>query len=397
MERHDLAARLGAAVTAGAQPVHAIEERDPARFMKAFARAVGQGGNIFLTDPSWKAAERAALARIAACGPEGDSGWLMIPSGGSSGGLKFARHDSRSIVAAVDGFRAHFGIDRVNSVGVLPLHHVSGFMAWMRSVCSGGEYVPWAWKDVEAGNLPGHLPPDCCLSLVPTQLQRLLKSPGAVAWLRRFRAIFLGGAPSWMSMLDEASRLELPISLGFGATETAAMAAAMTPEQFLGGARGCGRPLPHVRIEIVDDGVRISGRSVFRGYFPDLRQDQVWDTGDLGRLEADGSLVILGRADDVIMSGGKKVWPLEVEQALRASGEFEDVAVVGLPDPDWGQIVVACHPRASHTPRRELVDAALSGLATYKHPKRYLPIEAWPRSAHGKISRRELVRIVSES
>ena len=99
----------------------------------------------------------------------------MIPSGGAGGGLKFARHDGRTISAAVSGFRLHFGIERVNSVSVLPLHHVSGFMAWMRSALTGGVFVPWPWKEAESGRFPADKPPDCCLSLVPTQLQRLLR------------------------------------------------------------------------------------------------------------------------------------------------------------------------------------------------------------------------------
>ena len=110
------------------------------------------------------------------------------------------------------------------------------------------------------------------------------------------------------------------------------MVAALKPEQFLNGIRGCGNPLPHARIDIVDGIVRVAGESIFRGYFPDTLEERVWTTGDLGVFDA-GSLFILGRRDDVIMTGGKKVSPAEIEAALMASGEFADVAVIGLPDP----------------------------------------------------------------
>jgi O-succinylbenzoic acid--CoA ligase len=368
-----------------------VEDRDPSQFMDIFAQALAAGGEIFLADPSWRAAERTILARHLSGPGAAELGWLMVPSGGASGGLKFARHDSHTIAAAVQGFCRHFGLERVNSVCVLPLHHVSGFMAWMRSALTGGTFLPWDWKEVESGRYPGDLPSDCCISLVPTQLQRLIRVPEAVDWLRRFRIVFVGGAPAWEGLLDEAAALRLPLSPGYGATESAAMAAALRPEEFLRGMRGCGSPLPHARIDLVDGGiVRISGESLYRGYHPQYREDRAWTTGDIGAFDANGSLVILGRSDDVIVTGGKKVSPAEVEAALLASGEFEDVAVVGLPDAEWGQVVVACHPARARAPRTERLASALSGLAPYKRPKCYRAISPWPRNAQGKVNRAEL-------
>jgi O-succinylbenzoic acid--CoA ligase len=372
----------------------AIEESDPVRFMARFAGAVSLGGNVFLANPSWRSGERAELKRLTGMGPPGERGWLMMPSGGSGGIVKFARHDGWTLAAAVAGFCGHFGMERVNSVGVLPLHHVSGFMAWMRSAMTGGAYVPWPWKEAESGRFPGDMPADCCLSLVPTQLQRLLASGDGVAWLRRFRVIFVGGGPAWEELIGQAARLELPLSLTYGATETAAMVAAQRHGEFLGGARGCGSPLAHAKIDIIDGVVRIEGESVFRGYFPENLAGRSWTTDDLGSFDA-GSLVILGRRDDLIMTGGRKVSPGEVEAALMASGEFSDVAVIGLPDAQWGQLVVACHPGGAPSPRTERVSAALSGLESYKHPKRFAQVSPWPRNPQGKIDRKRLAQLAS--
>jgi O-succinylbenzoic acid--CoA ligase len=395
VERADLARLLGAPSRPGRVPV-AVAESDPAVFMSAFARAVATGGNVFLADPAWRATERFELVRHLEGARADERGWLMIPSGGSGGVVKFARHDGSTIAAAVAGFSAHFDLPRVNSVGILPLHHVSGFMAWMRSLLTGGTYVPWSWKELESGRFPAQTPPGCCLSLVPTQLQRLLGSSGAVEWLRKFRVIFIGGAPAWDGLLDQARRLGLPLSACYGATETAAMATAQKPEQFLAGQRGCGAPLPHVRIEIVAGGVvRVSAESLFRGYFPASSSERSWTTGDLGSLDDGGNLVILGRRDDLILTGGEKVTPAEVEAALRSSGEFEDVAVVGLPDPEWGQKVVACYPAMARAPDTERLRAALAGLAPFKHPKSYVGVTPWPRSAQGKINRAELARLAA--
>jgi O-succinylbenzoic acid--CoA ligase len=391
MERGELAAYLPAFGAGAPGVARVIEEQDPAQFMASFASAVAGGGNIFLANPSWREQERTGLQRLFGNSAYGDEGWLMIPSGGARGGLKFARHDGWTIAASVAGFREHFGLETVNSVCVLPLHHVSGFMAWMRSALTGGAFVPWSWKSLESGHFPRELPQDCCISLVPTQLQRLLGSDAATEWLRGFRVIFVGGGATWETLADEAARLELPLSLTYGATETAAMVAAVRPEEFLNGMRGCGTALPHAQIEIVDDLVRVEGGSVFRGYFPSIKDERSWLTGDLGGFDANGSLVILGRSDDMIVTGGKKVAPDEVEAALRASGEFEDVAVIGVPDTEWGQSVVACYP-GGRTPRPEVVEAALSGLESFKHPKRYAGIFPWPRNPQGKINHAELLR-----
>jgi O-succinylbenzoic acid--CoA ligase len=392
VERGKLADLLAPLRAIGQEHNPVIEEPDAARFMAHFAGAVSGQGNVFLANPAWRSQQRAEVGRLAGIGPSADTGWLMIPSGGAGGGLKFARHDGRTLAAAVQGFCSHFGMDRVNSLGLLPLYHVSGFMAWMRSVMTGGSFVPWSWKEAETGRFPAELPEDCCLSLVPTQLQRLLVSEPAVAWLRKFRVIFVGGGPAWDGLIEGAARLELPLSTSYGATETAAMVAALKPEQFLGGLRGCGSALPHARIDIVDGIVRVSGESIFRGYFPQTHDERSWTSGDLGAFDS-GSLVILGRRDDLIVTGGKKVSAAEVEAALMASGEFSDIAVIGLPHPEWGQAVVACHPEGSRSPRADVVKAALCGLESYKHPKRYAIVSPWPRNAQGKIDRPEMARL----
>lgn len=402
MERAELARLLGVTPHVGeprSTPV-AIAEADPGSFMAAFAAAVSEGGPVFLCDPAWGETERIALRRLLAmpakpiAGQAGEGrGWLMIPSGGSSGEIKFARHDEETIAAAVLGFGKHFGVQQVNVIGLLPLHHVSGLMAWLRCVLTGGTYRAWDWKRLEGGDAP-RLPVDgdWFLSLVPTQLQRLLARPELVVWLRQFRAIFLGGGPTWPELSEAAAQAGLPIVLSYGMTETAAMVAAQRPEDFAAGERNSGRALPHARIEITAEGtVRIAGDSVFRGYWPEWRQDRAVLTEDLGQLDSKGRLTILGRRDAVIITGGKKVAPNEVEAALRATGRFEDVAVVGVPDGEWGQAIVACYPAGKTAPELERLAEQLGHLAAHKHPKRYVAVKDWPRNAQGKINRAALL------
>lgn len=398
MERVELARLLGTA-SSGAPPPQGpivIEERETVRFQQAFAEGAAGSGPVFLVDPNWDLAERVALASWVASVESGVvasplDGWLMIPSGGTSGRLKFARHDGKTIAAAVRGFCAHFQLERVNAVGVLPLHHVGGLMAWLRTVISGGAFLAWDWKRLENGEFPRLAPPrdDWVISLVPTQLQRLCTSAAAREWLKQFKIIFVGGAPTWPELANAAEQAGLRVSLGYGMTETAAMVAALQPDEFLAGARSCGAPMPHVRVTLDTSGaVQVEGESVFRGYFPDWCADRLFLPDDVGEFDSRGHLHVLGRRDAAIMTGGKKVFPNEIEAALRATGEFADVAVLGIPDQEWGEAVVACYPASGRTP---VWNAAIAGLAGYKRPKRFVAVENWPRNAQGKLNRAALL------
>lgn len=401
MDRAELAKLLGAAGVAAEPRDFVIQERDGQRFVSRFTEAVAAGGTVFLADPDWSERERAQFHAQVECrggenrdgaGAKRGEGWLCIPTGGSSGDVKLARHDESTLWAAVGGFATHFGISRVNAVGLLPLHHVSGLMAWLRCVLTGGDYLGWCWKRLEAGERPEPPERDAFLSLVPTQLWRLLEQPAAVDWLRRFRAILVGGAPSSRELVERGAELRLPLAFSYGATETAAMAAALRPEDFLAGRRGCGPALPHGRITVGDDGsIVIESVSLFRGYWPAWRAAKPWLTGDAGGFDESGSLHVRGRRDGLIISGGEKIDPQEVEAALRAAGGLGEVAVVGVPDPEWGQVVAVCFPVGAEEPDRRRVEQALDErLAKFKWPKHYVAIASWPVNAAGKIRRAEL-------
>lgn len=376
-----------------------MERGDLTRVVAATGVEVRRGGFSFLCDPTWPAAQRARFEEIAAAAGTGGgtaiaSGWLCVPTGGASGGLRFARHDEATMGAAVRGFCTHFGVTRVNAVDVLPQHHVSGLMAAVRCAATGGRHVPWTWKQLEAGDRPDVGTGDWFLSLVPTQLQRLLGTPATVDWLRRFYTVFLGGGPAWPELLERAAAARVPVACCYGMTETAAMVVAQTAAEFAAGDRSSGRVMPHAQVTIYagTGRVRISGESVFRGYFPDESAERSFLTDDAGEWDAQGRLRVLGRQDGVIITGGKKVHPAEVEAALRASGRFDDVAVIGLPDAEWGEIVVACHPGTAAADPTPLV---LETLAVYQRPKRFVAIPDWPRNAQGKIDRATLRAAVS--
>ncbi len=402
MERAELARRLGAKHGA-ATGRQLVAESDPRRFMTALAAAAAGDGEVFLCDPAWRERERSEVTKLQKAGrdlrsPVGEAGWLMIPTGGSTGGLKFARHDAATIAAAVEGFRSHFNLDRVNAVGVLPLWHVSGLMAWMRCALSGGEYRPLDWREAEAGRQP-ELPrkqDGWSISLVPTQLERLLRSGKMEEWLRGFRLIFVGGGPSQADLLERAATANLPVVLSYGMTETAAMVAAQQEGDFLRGDRTCGTALSHARLSVRADGiVRVKSPSVFHGYYPEWREGEFFATADEGTLDEQGRLMIRKRRDWVIISGGEKIDPEEVEAVLRATGEFADVAVVGVPDPEWGQKVVVAYPAGREPDPGKLERALGASLPVYKRPKLLAPLAEWPRTAAGKLNRTEVARLAA--
>ena len=287
-----------------------MERADLINVVRGTGCAEVQNGFTFLCDPGWTELQRAQvknLQRAAAVRqrqPEADLGWLCVPTGGTSGGVRFARHDEQTLGAAVQGFCRFFGTERVNAIDVLPGHHVSGLMARVRCAATHGSHVPCEWRRMEAGDRPAleRVDGGWVISLVPTQLQRLLASADATQWLREFRLIFIGGAPVWPELAAAAAVADLPVALSYGMTETAAMVAAIPPQEFRAGERTGARPLPHVKIDVASDAtIRIEGASVFRGYFPGSSETQCFETEDFGRIDENGRLHVLGRKDSVIM------------------------------------------------------------------------------------------------
>ena len=373
--------------------------------LRAFAGAalVERDGAFFLVDPNWGERERAQWAALAERRPEswdGVRGWLCIPTGGSSGAMKLARHDERTLGAAVAAFQGHFGVERVDAIGLLPAWHVSGLMGWARCVFTGGHHRSWSWKRVEHGERPEPLRSGReFLSLVPTQLARLLTDAAATAWLREFRAVLIGGGPAWPELRERARAERLPLAFSYGMTETAALVAAQRPAEFLAGDDSSGVPLPHARIETDGEGrVVIAAESLFHGYWPAWRDAGPWRTDDLGEIDCAGRLHVRGRADALIISGGEKVNPAEVEAALRAAGgaELADVAVVGAPHPEWGREVVALY-RGPEELEKRLRAGIERELAPAKRPKRYVlvPAARWPRDTRGKLNRSALEKLAA--
>ena len=307
-------------------------------------------------------------------------GEILIATGGTSGNPRFAIHSWDTLCAAADGLIKRAS-DKMKSYGILPLEHVSGFMPVVRTIVSGGKLVLGDKHSLEG------MDEGMFLSLVPTQLQRFMKDPDLVTKLRSCRMIFVGGAAADEELLEKAQLLELPLAPCYGMTETAAMVTVLMPEEFLMGKRGCGKALPGVDISIDEDNrIHISSPSLCQGYAgSETVLTNPFATQDRGFLDDDGNLHILGRMDHVIITGGEKVNPEEVEAVLKEVSAAQNVLVVGLPDEEWGEKVVAF---ATGTTLQEgaIKDAAKQRLTRYKVPKQIVVVEDLPLNDQGKVN-----------
>ena len=267
----------------------------------------------------------------------------------------------------------------------LPVTHVAGLAVLVRSLAGGTEPVLAGRADAETVAASG-----CAhVSLVPTQLQRLLAEAGArgPAPLAGFSSVLLGGAAAPAGLLTAARAAGVPVVTTYGMTETC------------GGCVYDGVPLDGVRAEVRDDGrVWISGPVLFSGYLggPRAPADGWFRTGDLGVLDTAGRLTVRGRADDVINSGGHKVVPGEVAAALQACPGVRDAAVVGQPDPEWGERVVAAVVPADpgDPPALELLRSHVrERLPRYAIPSTVVMVDAVPMLPSGK---HDIVRLRQE-
>ncbi|MBF2072606.1 MAG: 2-succinylbenzoate--CoA ligase [Synechococcales cyanobacterium C42_A2020_086] len=418
-------------------PTVLLAAADPAEFLAGLVAAVSARCPLVLGNPHWAAAEWQQVVRLvqphqiwgdpdllgtvsasSCAAPVLQPGWILIPTGGSSGQIRFAIHTWETLAAAVAGFRQFFQLESIHSCCVLPLYHVSGLMQFVRSFISGGQFALLPFKALET-NLAAYRdqfdPGPFFLSLVPTQLQRLLLIPDAVPWLAAFQTVLLGGAPAWTSLLQQARHHHLRLAPTYGMTETAAQIATLPPETFLQGTSSGYRILPHATVEIWDSQGRlvpagvmgtiaIRATSLMLGYRAaepsagGLSNMAAFATDDLGFLDGEGGLHIVGRHSQKIITGGENVFPSEVEAAIRSTGLVTDVCVVGMPDQTWGEVVTAVYVPASPAVDASALKAALAPrLSKFKHPKQWIAMAALPRTPQGKIAIELLKRQVLQS
>jgi O-succinylbenzoic acid--CoA ligase len=304
---------------------------------------------------------------------------LVLHTSGSAGEPKLVEFDRSAIDRAVASSSLALGAtDRDGWLCCLPIAHVGGLLVVLRAILLGAPVVVHERFDPAAIARDG----GDFVSVVPTMLRRLLDAGVDVA---SYRAMLVGGAGLRPALREEAIAAGARPVETYGLTETC------------GGVVYEGDPLPGTEVRIAGGGIELRGPTAMLGYRLDPRRtasaftgDGWLRSGDAGWIDDDGSLHVLGRIDELIDSGGEKVWPQEVESALATHPGVADVAVAGRADPVWGQRVVAfVVPRDPASPPTldGLRDHASSTIARFKAPRELVLVDGLPRTASGKVRR----------
>ena len=347
-------------------------------------------------------------------GPAPAPGAILATSG--SGGVpQYVIHGWRSLTANAEAANERLGFGPGDRwLATLAWAHVGGLAVLLRAEAAGGA-VGLASPRFAAAAVGRALAELAIthLSLVPAMLHGLLEAgarpPGSL------RAVLLGGAATPPILLERALGAGWPIALTYGLTEAGSQVATATPREVRAGDRSCGRPLRGVEVRVKspdssdetaspglpephEGQIEVRGPTLFRGYIGEPRRprDLWFATGDLGRLDADGRLVVAGRLRDRIVSGGANVDPLQIETVLAAHPDVREAAVIGLPDETWGQLVTAV-VAGDHPDLATRLDAWCRGrLSGARRPRRWEIVERLPRTATGKVDRARLGALVAE-
>ncbi len=333
----------------------------------------------------------------------------VLPTSGSSGEPKGVLVPGSALLHS-----ARATLDRLGGPGrwllALPPARVAGLQVLVRSLVAGnlpvlmpGRFTPEAFCTATAeltgaGAGAAAAGGRFYTALVPTQVQRLLDAgPEAIGALRSYHSVLVGGGPCSDGLLDRAAAAGVRLVTTYGMTETC------------GGCVYDGRPLDGVSVDLAPEPaegtaggrIRIAGPVVCAGYRlrPDLAAEALVDgwhlTGDRGRFLPDGRLEVLGRLDDIVVSGGVNVPLPAVERAVASYPGVVEAAAVGVPDPRWGARVVAYVVVRPGTPPLSL--GQLRDHVAREHPRTYAPqevfvIDALPTLPSGKLDRAALLR-----
>jgi O-succinylbenzoic acid--CoA ligase len=346
----------------------------------AVTRSGGTAVLIPATLPDDLAARQVAEAAL-----EARPSQSILFTSGSSGKPKGVRLTSSNWEAA-----AVVSIDRLRHgpesrwLCPLPIHHVGGLSVIYRTMAAGGSVVlAAAMADLFAWMGRVHF-----ASLVPTQLYRALA--GRTETLANRPVVLVGGGRSEPRLLDSAAAAGMTVLPTYGMTETTSQVATACP-----GDPGR-RLMPLLGVEIrigSEDRIQVRGPTVSPGYVgqPERSPGDWFTTSDRGTIEPDGALVVLGRSDRLIVTGGEKADPAEVESAIESHPDVVEAAVVALPDRDWGEVVAVAY--AGEVYPDQLKSFVAGRLPTHAVPKRWLQLDALPRTELGKVDTPRLVKM----
>ncbi len=337
--------------------------------------------------------------------PEGTTGvafaaeahtWLL--TSGSTGTPRPVVLTWGNVTAAVDASQRRIGNGPADRwLAVLPLFHAGGLMVLLRTAAAGGAVV--LHESFHAGRVFGAMAAGdvTVASVVPTMLHRMVRHGGAGNGTERVRAVLVGGAASGAELVEQALDMGIPALITYGMTETASQVATVVPGEERESLGTVGRPLAGLSVTVDGGIVTVDGPAVSPGYAYERPRTGPLVTADRGRFDAAGRLVVSGRADDVVVTGGENVDPAVVEAALMSVPGVNGAVVFGAPDDEWGAIVTAVVATDGAVTEANLAAHAGAVLRPAEVPRRWLLVASLPRLATGKLDRRSVIETYSGS
>ncbi|NET39667.1 MAG: AMP-binding protein, partial [Cyanothece sp. SIO1E1] len=260
-------------------------EVDPVNAIAVIFSTLLKGGGVFLANPDWRQNEWEQVMFLTgfhkvfgevpavadpASGQRFREARVMIPSGGTSGVIRFCVHSLDTLASAVYALYRHQRRKPLNSFNSLPMFHVSGLMPVWRALLTGGLVKLIDWKFLDADPSPKHPGKPCSISLVPTQLFHLAQSSAGLSFLHSLDVIYLGGGKTPPQLVQLIRYEKLPVEFVYGMTETAAMVVYGTRGDTDELGAVWGQALPGVEIMLNEDGeISVRSQSLFRGYYPE--------------------------------------------------------------------------------------------------------------------------------
>ena len=335
----------------------------------------------------------------------------ILYTSGTTGRSKGAMLTHRNLAANGLALVESWGFTRGDVLlHALPIYHVHGLFVATHCVLLAGARMLWLPK-FDAHEVSSLLPRATVMMGVPTFYTRLLAEPSFTRECCRSVRLFVSGSAPLLAETFEAFRARTGHAVleRYGMTETGMITSNPLDGARVGGT--VGRPLPGVDVRIVDEqgrpcgpdaigGVQVRGPNVFAGYWrmeektrEEFTEDRYFRTGDMGQWVAEepgrGYLRLVGRAKDLIITGGLNVYPKEIEERIDLMEGVEESAVIGMPDPDFGEAVAAV---IVGKPGHSLTEAAVVGalrseIAHFKVPKRVFFATELPRNATGKVQK----------
>jgi len=405
---------------AGNSPLQAYRPLVPEPTLESLIELLAHlelGVPVLLLDARCPQPERErVLAEIDGKVPEPDDR-IVLATSGSTGRPKLVVHTEASLLAAAWASEQNLGWlpegDRWHLA--LPLCHVGGLALVVRCVLARQTIVVGHARSSDAEAVVAELERHqvTLASFVPTQLARILSHIPA-AGMPTLRAALVGGAPTAPELRLRAAERGLRLLTTYGMTEMSSQVATErwpSPTVASGSNRAptppransspgleqsglVGPPLPGVKLRFDSAGrIAVFGPMAMRAYLnapSPFDADGYLITNDLGRIDADGNLHVLGRSDNVILTGGENVSPESVEAALLSHPHVKEACVVGIPDPDWGSRVVAALVAEKEIPAEVLLAHAARLLPKFAIPKQFRILPALPHLPSGKLDRTKI-------